>query len=178
VIPALLVLGLAARILFPGPVEKFPSPDGRHMVLWEKPRPGDEEYTHRLRLGARGSPASRVVMEFFRHAMVEWSPSSRYFVVTCWCGSNFAAVTLFDIEDPGHPLDVGGELQRRVGHLVVLDNHHSYVEAMRWSEPSKLELRLWGYGEQNPEGFERRYAFPLTGEPALLSSHDDIPGHW
>src|SRR5262249_40460750 len=161
------VVALASQVLFPGSIERVASPDGRHVVTWEKPRPRDQEYTHRLWLGTQGSRDGQVVMEFFRHASMEWSPSGRYFVVTCWCGSDFATVSLFDVDDPKHPLDVGEELQRRIGHLAVLDNHHAYIEAMRWSTASSLELRLWGYGEENSDGFERQYTFPLIGEPRL-----------
>jgi hypothetical protein len=172
--PAFAV-ALASQVLFPGSVHRVASPAGRHVVIWEEPRPGDREYTHRLWLGTQGAGDGQVVMEFFRHATVEWSASGRYFVVTCWCGSDFAAVSLFDVDDPKHPLDVGQELQRRVGHLAVLDNHHAYVEAMGWSTGSSLELRLWGYGEEHPGGFERRYNFPLTGKPTLLCSRDELP---
>jgi len=174
-IAGLAVVALATRVLFPGPTHEVVSPDGRRVVLWEEPEPGDQQYTHRLRVGVPGSRDSRVVMEFFRRATVEWSPSSRYLAITCWCGSDFAAVTIIDVEDPGHRLDAGPELQRRVGHLAVLDNHHAYIEAIGWITPSRVELRLWGYGEPNPKGFERHYSFPVRGKPILLSSRDHSP---
>ena len=170
-----LMVAIASGVIFPGPIHRLISPDGRHVLVWEEPRGGDEDYTHRLRLGPADSSAARVVMKFYRHVQAEWSPSGRYVAVTCWCGSDFAAVTVIDVQRPERPIDVGRALVQRVGRIGALDNHHAYVEAPRWSDDRTLELRLWGYGKQNPRGFERRYSFPVGGIPALLSSRDKLP---
>ena len=82
---------------------------------------------------------------------------------------------LFDAEHPSKGISVTKELQRRVERLEVLSNHHAYVESIGWLDDSALRVRLWGYGEVSPGGFEREYVFELVGKARLVRTRDTLP---
>jgi hypothetical protein len=160
---------------FPGSNTRLASPDGFHVVVWEAPRTSDPAFPHHLWLEDLRSGQRLRLMPFTRHVTVEWSPSGRHLAVTCHRGSDFSDIVVFDVERPAKGASVRKELQRRVGRLRVLKNHHAYVEATRWLDDASLEIRLWGYGDQNPKGFDWVYIFELAGEARLVRSGNGLP---
>ncbi len=160
---------------FPGPDRQVASPDGARAIIWEAPLSGDPEFTHHLVLEDRGTGRRTPLMPFFRNVRVEWAPSGRHLAVTCRCGSDFSDVMLFDAERPSKGMSVTKELQRRVGRLEVLSNHHAYVESIGWLDDGALRVRLWGYGEVSPGGVEREYVFELVGKARLVRTRDTLP---
>jgi hypothetical protein len=168
------ILAAAAVGGFPGPETRLPSPNGSKAVVWQAPRAGDPEYTHHLLLDD-GKGKLHPLMPFHRNVSVEWSPSGMHVAVTCHCGSDFSDVVVFDIANPRHGISVTKALQRRVGRIRVLNNHHAYVEAIRWLNDESLEVLVWGYGEQNPKGFNWTYDFGLGGTAELVKARDGLP---
>jgi hypothetical protein len=168
----LLVIGIGA---FPGTDHEVVSPDGVHAVVWEEPGATDPEFTHHLLMRDKRTNRSIPLMSFFRNARVEWAPSGRFVAVTCKCGSDFSDVSVFDTEHPGKGVAVTKELQRRVGRIPVLDNHHAYVESLGWLDETALRIQVWGYGERNPKGFDWRYVFELGGAAHRVSARDRLP---
>ena len=162
---------------FPGPATKLASPTGMHAIIWEAPRPSDPDFTHHLLLEDRPSGRRTPLMPFVRNVHVEWSPSGQYVAITCRCGSDFSDVHVFDVAHPEKDLGVKEELQRRVGTLAVLRNHHAYVESAGWLDRTTLSIRLWGYGNENPKGFERRYAFAVNGGARLTPAKASAAKH-
>jgi hypothetical protein len=159
---------------FPGPRAALVSPTRTYAVIWEAPRSDDPENTHHLLLEDRRTGHRTPLMAFIRNVQVDWAPSGQYVAVTCRCGSDFSDVHLFDVAHPARDLSITRELQRRVGKLRVLRNHHAYLEATGWLNATTLSIRLWGYGDENRRGFERRYEFGVT-EGARLSSPAAAP---
>jgi hypothetical protein len=160
---------------FPGTEHEVASPDGVHAIVWAEPRANDPQFKHHLLMLDRRTNRTSPLMPFFRHVRVEWAPAGRYVAVTCACGSDFSDVSVFDTEHPGKGLAVAKELQRRVGRIRVLDNHHAYVEALGWLDDAALRIRVWGYGERSPKGFDWQYVFDLGGGATLVSAHDRLP---
>jgi len=172
----LLELFLAVAVGgFPGTDHEVMSPDGVHSVVWEEPRVNDPEFTHHLLMHDKRTSRSIPLMPFIRNVRVEWTPSGRYVAVTCRCGSDFSDVSVFDAVHPGKGVAVTKELQRRLGRILVLDNHHAYVETLGWLDDTALRIRVWGYGERNPKGFEWEYVFELGGGARRVSAHDGLP---
>jgi hypothetical protein len=167
-----LVVGIGG---FPGTDHEVMSPDRVHSVVWEEPRANDREFTHHLLMHDKRTGRSIPLMPFFRNAYVEWAPSGRYVAVTCRCGSDFSEVSVFDTQHPGNGVAVTKELQRRIGRIPVLDNHHAYVESLGWLGDTGLRIRVWGYGERNPKGFEWQYVFELGGGARRVSEHNRLP---
>ena len=159
---------------FPGPATALPSPTGAYAVIWHAPLPDDPENTHHLLLKDRSTGRLTPLMPFIRNVRVDWSPSGEYVAVTCRCGSDFSDVHLFDVAHP-KDMSVTKELQRRIGTLRVLQNHHAYVESVAWLSPSVLSIRIWGYGDENPKGFERQYAFGVARGTRLTKAVDRLP---
>jgi len=160
---------------FPGTDHVVASPDGVHAVVWQEPTASDPEFTHHLLMLDKRTNRRSPMMPFLRNTRVAWAPSGRYVAVTCRCGSDFSDVSVFDTQHSVKVVSLTKELQRRVGRIHVLDNHHAYVEALGWLDDTTLRIHLWGYGERSPKGFDWQYVFELSGRARLVSAKDGLP---
>ena len=169
------LIAAATIATFPGPDRQAASPDGIHAVAWEPPTSTDHELTHHLFLVGLRSDRRTALMFFFRSATIDWSPSGARFAVTCHCGSDFSTVTVFEVSGSSRQIDVITKLRQQLGPLDVLRNHHAYVESQGWASEDVLRVAIWGYGEQNPEGFDRKYELDLRGKARVVRARSGLP---
>jgi hypothetical protein len=163
-----LLLAVASVVLFPGS-ESAPSPNGHFLLQYRAPEPGVA--AHRLFLAPLPSGASSLVYSFNRHASVLWAPDSSHFAITDWNGSDEARVIVMSAAAPTASVVLDPARIRAGGSIELAPDHHLYVEASRWLSEQELLLRVHGYGQAHPKGFERFlvYSIPrqsITERPA------------
>jgi hypothetical protein len=164
---ATLVLAAVAAVRAPDPVS-FPGsaeakdPTGRFTVVAvAADARGATGYDLRLRVEKTG--ATRALVSFVRSALVFWSPDGNALAVTDRRSGERSTVLLFHPERPG-TLDLDAELAKTLGPLPERDrNGHVYLEVVRWLNAKTLRVRLRGYGEHDPEGFDELFDYDLGG---------------
>jgi hypothetical protein len=159
--------GHSGAVNFPGDgVNKVVSPSGMTVYYVD---PGDnadgiDERPIRLRY-----PNGRIeqIDTFTRNADVSWSPRGDYLVITNWIGSNVADCSVIT------PLPSGARKQSLTSiiagdHLQaasrdIREGDHVYVSCGDWISPSRVEVRVNGYGF--PAHCTFRPTAPCTPEP-------------
>lgn len=165
-----LVLALAAAaaaapapVNFPGAAEAK-DPTGRYAVVWVAPdesAPGGG--SHELLLKTLKTGATRHLLSFPRSASVFWASDGNALAVTDRRGSDNSTALLYFPDRPGE-IDLDVALQKALGPLPErTENHHVYLEVVRWLDAKKLRLRLRGYGRRDPEGFDELFDYELSG---------------
>ena len=65
---------------------------------------------------------------------------------------------------------MGDELTRAFGRMPEREqNHHVYLETVRWLDPRTLRFRMRGYGEHNPEGFDKLFDYAVGDRVRVAS---------
>lgn len=100
-------------------------------------------------------------MSFNRHVGVIWSPDDAHIMVTDFDSSNRANAFLYPVQQSA-AINLESELRRHsLVRSNVFDNHHCYLVGQRWLSPNQVRLRLWGYGDVDPNGFEFFFVYDL-----------------
>ncbi len=150
-------------VAFPGPAEAR-DPTGRYAVTCVTTAPAGGAAHHDLNLTVLASGTSRVLMSFGRAATVLWSPDGNALAVTERAGTDFATVFVFRSGGAAAPVDLDAELAKTLGPLPErTGNAHVYLEAVRWLDAKRLRVRLRGYGDRDPEGFDELFDYELGG---------------
>jgi len=150
-------------VAFPGAAEAK-DPTGRFTVVYVAPdAKAVDGGQHELRLRVEKSGAARHLMFFGRSAAVLWAPDGNALAVTDRRGSDTWTVLVFFSEKPGET-NLDAELARSLGPLPErTGNHHVYLEAVRWLTAKTLRVRLRGYGDRDPQGFDELFDYELGG---------------
>ena len=165
---ALLLAGVAAvkapdPVNFPGAAQAL-DPTGRYAVVWVAPDAhatdgGQQELL--LRIEASG--VKRHLLSFRRSATVFWAPGGNALAIKDRLGRDRSTVLVFFPDKPG-VTDLDAELMKAFSPLPErTENHHVYLEVVRWLGPKSLRVRLRGYGEHDPEGFDELFDYELGG---------------
>ncbi len=151
---------------FPGRLCSVPSPDGRYLVL-NIDREVDSQVrylgdNHALYLiDLKASRLTRI-HPYGRHAKVLWSGSGSALVINDYVGSDFSDAILFVV--PGVAgTSIGVELRKSAQGKRIFSNHHVYIEAVEWGPSDTLTIRVHGYGDSDPNGFEHWYQYSPGG---------------
>lgn len=80
-------------------------------------------------------------------------------------------MTLFRIGPSIVSIGVRDWIERLPGS-DVFQNHHVYLECTGWADRNTVKLRLWGYGDMHPNGFEREYESVRLWGPGASSCYD------
>jgi hypothetical protein len=143
-------------------VSSLISPRGDKSLHWDEPDASGVEHT--LFLVDRTTNRVIEVLSFERSISIEWAPSGQAFSVTDHAGSDSSACLVFVLRDGDNPAKYDLSERLEQSGLVparVWTNHHLYCEVLTWRDAEVLSLRLWGYGDADPKGFDRRYDYSL-----------------
>ena len=158
-----LLLATVVATSFPGP-GRCSSPDGRYSIVCKE---ASATEAHRLVLKNRASGTSSLIHSFNRHVSVLWAPDSRHFAITDWVGSDGSNVVVMAGAAPSTPIVLNPARIRAGGSIQLAEDHHLYVEASRWLSGQELLLRVHGYGEVHPNGFERFFVYNIHAQSII-----------
>ncbi len=165
-LPLLLAAVAAAApdpVAFPGPAEAK-DPTGRYAVSCVSTKEADGSGHHDLNLKVLKSGRSRLLLSFSRGATVLWSPDGNALAVTERPDGDFSTVFVFRPDGTAAPVDLDAVLAKTLGPLPERSgNAHVYLEAVRWLDAKRLRVRLRGYGDRDPEGFDELFDYELGG---------------
>lgn len=157
---SVIELGTGQVISFPGQMATAKSPDGRFLIRNED---RDSEPFHILFIEANeGKPIA--FKEYARHVDVLWGPTSDYFAVNDWKGSDRASPFLYAVSSPETPIDLELELVKTLKHSAdgqLFGNHHVYLSVLRWTGSKQMVCRLSGHGDKNPRSFTKYYTYTV-----------------
>jgi len=145
--------------IFPGGESTAPSPTGRLVI---RNVDSDAEPHHTLYLKQANGSEHRL-LSYGRHVSVLWAPNERTVVVNDFAGSDYSVCRVYLVES-GRAVDVSQAIRTRYGDDTVFENHHVYFEAVAWRGAETLKVKVWGYGDQHPNGFTRFFTYGLDGE--------------
>jgi len=144
-----------SKVSFPG-TSKAPDPTGRYTITWADSSP------HELFFKAIKKGNQQHFLSFTRHVDVFWSPDGNAFAVTDWGGSDYSDAVIYLPEEINKPINLKDALKKTFGGLPEIErNHHVYFEVLDWATPEILTFKVHGYGDFNPDGFEKVFDFNL-----------------
>ena len=161
------VQGLATEVqaTFPGREAECAGPGGHYVVVNVDPDVGrDPEAPHQLFLHDRLRNQKFKLLDYRRSVGVLWSPNGKSLAITDHAGSNLSNAYVFLLESGIRRIDIGEEFRRNAGSAAAVPrNHHAYLEATKWLDDTKLLVRLHGYEDENPDGFELIFEYTIEG---------------
>jgi hypothetical protein len=156
---SLLMLVIIPYVLI-AQIVKFPrtnaaiDPSKRFKVVWKEATDTSDHY---LILRDLKSRRWRKIVDFGRSVDFLWAPDGNSFAITNWVGSNCSEAWI------GFPKDSSKHVNLEYNSPQVSENHHVYYEILRWRNSSSVLLKIWGYGEHDPDGFEKYFEADLQG---------------
>jgi len=169
-LPLLLLIlsvpGFAAPFVVFPKVGQTTSPDGRYMVqnVDSDRAPGEFVGTfHSLWLTDKSSGTSRKLCDYVGVAAVAWS-GNEFLVITQYVSKRTSRALIFSLASAEEPVVLDAPTlasaipwERRP---FLQQNDHVFVEASHL-EDEILYLRVWGYGQHDPQGFRWRCEYKL-----------------
>lgn len=147
-----------APVAFPG-ASAAPDPTGRYAVELAAGEGGRRE----LRLKVLASGAARPLLALPHSATAWWSPDGNALALAVRRDADHGTVLLFFPDRPGET-DLAAELSRALGPLPELtENRRVFLEVVRWRDAKRLRLRLRGFGNRDPDGFDELFDYDLAG---------------
>ncbi len=138
------------------------SPDGRYVLLnIDNETDNQVQYlgdNHALYLIDLKFARLRKVHAYGRSVVVSWSPRGSAFYINDRTGSNSSNV-IFYLVSIGKAINLSEEFRQRVTQKSVERNHHVYFEATEWLTENTVKLKIHGYGDVDPNGFELWYEY-------------------
>lgn len=151
-------------VVFPKAGE-LTSPDGRYVVRNSDRQGAASDFVgtfHTLWLIEASTGRSRKLCDYVGVAAVAWS-NSEFLVVTQYAKKNSRAL-VFSVTGTEEPVMLNAPTLFRLvpseRRVQLRENDHVFVEAAR-VEQDTLDLRVWGYGQHDPDGFRWRCAYAL-----------------
>lgn len=148
-------------LTFPGHINKLASPNKRYVLVNID---SETQPYHRLVLRDLASGKEQLLRTYARHISVAWSPSGESFFVNDYGGSDFSDCYLYSPANEDKPMSIKEALKEQFGgdgHLWK--NHHVYIECRRWLNATEVLVRIKGYGDVDPSGFEACYSYSRKG---------------
>jgi len=155
-------LAASPGVEFPGKTCFATSPDGRYLIAnIDVERPDQVSYlgdSHALYLFDLKTVSMRKIHRYGRGVTVVWAPDSSALFINERTGSDSSNVFVFLVTG-SRKIDVAQELKKKVPNRSILENHHVYVEGVEWAGGQVLKVRVHGYGDRDPNGFELLYEY-------------------
>jgi len=158
ILAALVNSSYAGRfVVFPKAGESS-SPDGRYVVRNSDREGATSDFVgvfHSLWLVELANGRSRKLCDYLGVAAVAWSDDD-FLVVNEYAGKRTSRAMLFSATDPEYAVTIDKTTVARISppelRAALEGNDHAFVEASRLTA-KVLFLRVWGYGQRNPNGF-------------------------
>jgi len=168
---AVLVFAIAAQatpfVVFPK-AGQLPSPDGRFILRNADRKAPLSEYVgtfHSLILEETGSGRSRELCDYVGVAAVAWAKND-FIIVTQYVSKRTSRALVFVADNSRDPVVID---KASLTVLVPInlrpqlrENDRVFVEGLQ-VEGETLTLRVWGYGQHDPNGFRWRCEYNLLG---------------
>lgn len=162
---AFCIEGLAAPfVVFPKAAE-LASPDGRYSVRNAEREGSPSDFVgtfHSLWLIDLANGRSRKLCDYTGVAAVAWSGNQ--FVIVTQYSRRTSRALVFAVSNPDDPVMLDASTLIRLvseeWRPALRENDHVFVEASSVDE-NKLNLRVWGYGRRDPDGFRWRCEYLL-----------------
>lgn len=145
-------------ISFPGVVSQVTSPDKKYVLINVDSESEEQASSlggnHALYLRKVETDEQTRIYSYNRHVEVLWSPKSGRLLVNDFGGSDFSIPRIFSVHHPAKPLDLREQLKQKMrNHRSIFDNHHVYIVGTEWLSEDKLKIKIYGYGDIDPDGF-------------------------
>ena len=140
-------------IKFP-PTDSTSDPTRRYLIKWKE---ATDSSKHSLILRNLKNGQWRKILEFGRHSDFLWAPDGNAFAIIDWVGSNCSEAWI------GFPNDSSRHVNLEYHSPQVEKNDHVYYEILSWHNSSSVLLKIKGYGEHDPKGFEKYFEADLQG---------------
>ncbi len=174
ILAALILLGagLSAAaegpsINFPGPKCGVTSPDGRYIVLnVDSQMDAETRYlgeNHALYLLDLKTPTVKRIHPYGRSVSVLWSPRGSALLINDRVGSDSSTVLLVVVGRGAQKIDIGQQLKKKARERSIVANHHVYIEGVEWLAENAMKVKVHGYGDLDPNGFELWYEYMVGG---------------
>lgn len=150
---------------FPGDVTSINSPDNNFSIHSED---YDEEPNHSLFFKYEQTGIEKKILDFRRHADISWAPDSKYFFVNDYLGSDFTNCIVIALPEL-KKINIMPILKTLPIEEGIFDSHHLHVTCEAWRNDGYINVRLTGYGDQNPSGFD--YGYLVDFNRGLIISH-------
>lgn len=148
------VASASSKVSFPGPSKEAPDPTGKYVVVWSDSKP------HELFVKDLKDQNILPLLAFDRHVDVLWSINGKLLAITDWGGSDYSNVFIYFPNKSKTPVDLKTAFKNALGELVEIEkNHHVYFEALEWNDQELLKFKIHGYGDYNPNGFEKVFEY-------------------
>ena len=173
-----MMLGLAVMVTiaivtaYANPFVVFPkagelaSPDGRFVVRNAEREGADSDFVGTFRslwLIEVATGRSRKLCDYLGVAAVAWS-NNDFLVITQYLNKKTSRALVLSAAGPEDPLmlDMPTLIRLVPAELraTLRENDHVFVEGSR-VEGETLHLRVWGYGQHDPNGFRWRCEYAL-----------------
>lgn len=137
-----------------GEINEIPHTRGRYKLLVL-----DDEHLeppHQVFLNDTGTGKLVRLYGYGRHASFLWGPGTPALAINDHGGSDYSTVVVFLFQPHVRCIDVLWEVSQRKlqRRSSIFGNHHVFFEAMKWLGEDQLLLRVTGYGDVDPNGFE------------------------
>lgn len=145
---------------FPGERSEITSPNGRYILYninTEKAKP-----YHTLFLKDLKKKTDEKLYTYDRYIEVLWSPKGTALIVNDHGGSDYTNSIIFLLNDWKKKIDVKEQIRLRMGNnKSIFGNHHVYIEGIEWIDENNIKIKIYGYGEVDPDGFTLWYEYKI-----------------
>lgn len=154
---------------FPG-LSEASSPDGRY-VLRNVDIEKDGEFNHQLILRDTKTNTEKTIYSYGRRVDALWSEDSKGLIINDHGGSDYTNCIIFRLEKEIKKHDVKELLTRKSIKYKksIVENHHVYIEGIRWVTNKTIKIRITGYGDVDPEGFSMWYEYTIGNKLKFIA---------
>lgn len=155
-----LVFAAQKLTRFPG-ASDLPSPN--RLYVLRNVDNENAEPNHILFLRYIKTKQEEKLFSYGRYVEVLWSPAGNGLIINDHGGSDFSNCIVFLFNDKKKLMNVKEQLKLKMGdNKSIFRNHHVYIEGMKWISEQKLEIRITGYGDVDPDGFTEWYEYIIA----------------
>ena len=84
------------------------------------------------------------------------------FIINDYGGSDYSEPIIFIANNPDRAIYVRKQLQEQMGNNAsIFGNHHVYIVGAEWLSDKSIKIKIYGYGDVDPNGFTLWYEYIL-----------------
>ncbi len=160
-------IGGEELIRFPGEITEIISPSGKYVLYNVDNEKG--EHNHILFLKENKKEKDIELYSYKRYVEILWSPIGNSLIINDHGGSDYTNSIIFILDGERKMIDIGKELKKKLGdNKSIFGNHHVYIEGIKWIDENKLKVKIYGYGDIDPDGFALLYEYTIEDGFSLI----------
>ena len=145
---------------FPGEISQISSPNKTYLLS----NIDDDKSPpyHTLFLKDLKNNTNEKLFFYNRYVDVLWSPKGTGLIVNDHGGSDYANSIIFLLNGVKKSVDLKATLRQKISeNKSIFGNHHVYIEGMEWVDENRVKVKISGYGDIDPNGFEIWYEYTI-----------------